>query len=389
MANPSATITVVTSYYNDQDFLADAIASVLAQTYTNFEYILINHASTDNSRQIAHSFADARIKHIDLPFNYGGSGNILLQHALNQASGEYIKLLNADDILLPDGLEKLYRLSQITQADLIFGNVQFIRADKTPTGKDWFTHQYPANLSTAEYLRYYMQGVPCLPYAGNFIRTQKLREIDLDYVSIQVADLGIWVEILLNGGKLACSTDIVAQYRIHDGQSCSASNLDIIGLRCQFEHILYYRHFFCKNIPLQLLKDLFPDTKYIAKLTDKDRDLFPFAMALALYRTVKKTTFRLACRQELAYWLNQLPSQHRIEQLFGYTIKDLREDIVQEPILLVPFTYTLEQKSQVNSRTGKLYRFTRRIFCKTLAVVWKWKRALKKLAPTNATDDFV
>lgn len=329
-------VTVLTSYYNDKDFLADAISSVLAQTYTDFEYILINHASTDKSRKIAHSFNDPRIKHIDLPTNYGGSGNILIQKALDVARGKYLKTVCADDILRPDGLERLVATAQAKQADLLFGDVEFVKANKTPLGKTWFTYRYPADLPVVKYLQYFANGTSCFPYAGNFIKISELRKMAaMDHVSIQLADMGLWITMLLNGAKLSFTHDIVANYRIHKKQMCSATNIELIDRRCQFEYFLYYKKYLNTTAPLALLKDIFPKGKYLALCTEQDRELIPFALTHALYESTEIPTCILACRLKLAEILNDYTLAQHIEQKFGYTLKNLRNDIVRKPIHLL------------------------------------------------------
>ena len=327
-------ITVVTSYYNDQDFLADAISSVLKQTYTNFEYILVNHASTDKSREIAHSFNDFRIKHIDLPINYGGSGNILIQKALEIAKGKYLKMLCADDVLLPNGLEILLKNAQGKNVDLLFGNVAFMDKNKKLLGKTWFKHRYPAHLSTEEYLNHFICGTSEFPYAGNFIKTDALKKISMDYVSIQLADVGLWVAMLFNGAKLDFTDNIVANYRIHPGQISSASKLQIIGMHCLFEHFLYYENYLNAKVPVSMCQKIFPADKYLAELDEDDKDILPFAFTHALYKATKISTCILACRLKLAEILNNDKLRHKIEKRFGYTIKNLREDVIHDPIYL-------------------------------------------------------
>ena len=328
-------ITVMTSYYNDQEFLSDVISSVLAQTYTHFEYILVNHASTDKSREIAHSFKDPRIKHIDLPMNYGGSGNILIKKALEVARGEYLKIICADDMLRPNGLEILVKAAQAQNADLLFGNVAFVKADKTSLGKTWFAHRYPAGLSAAEYLRHFISGTSEFPYAGNFVKISALRKVPMDYVSIQLADVGLWVSLLFNGAKLAFSQKIVADYRIHPRQISSASKLQIIGFRCLLEHFLYCKNYLTARTSVKFLQKIFPQAKYLAQLTEQDRDFVPFAVAHALYETTNIPACILACRLKLAEILNNYELAGRIEKKFGYTLKDLRDDIVNSPINLL------------------------------------------------------
>lgn len=378
-------LTVVTPYYNDQAFLAEAIESVLAQTYPHFEYILINHASTDDSRAIAHQFKDARIKHLDLPFNYGGSGNHLVKTALANAKGEYIKLFSADDILLPNALEKLLQTAQTQQADLVFGDYAFVNQNNQPTGKTFFTTKYPSDLPLTDYLSYLLQGISCFPYAGNFIKTDSLKKISMDEVSIQLADMELWVCLLLNGAKLAFVNTPVAHYRIHSGQMCSASNLDVIALRCQFEHLLFYRHILQTRPTLSLLKKIFPRDEFISRLTEQDTPLFSFVFAHALYQAVPKAACRLVCRLHLADLLNNENLRTQIEQKFAFTLKDLREDIVEHPILLHPIVYPLARAAD---KTAFHYKWGRKIVCRLLQGFLRLKYYFKGIKG-NHTDGTV
>lgn len=389
MENTTALITVMTSYYNDREFLADVISSVLAQTYTHFEYILVNHASTDKSREIAHSFKDPRIKHIDLPMNYGGSGNILIQKALDQAQGQYLKTICADDILRPNGLEILVKAAQAQNADLLFGNVAFVKKDKTPLHKTWFEHRYAANLPVGRYLRYFLNGTSWFPYAGNFIKIDALRKVPMDYVSIQLADGGLWVSLLLNGAKLAFTQEVVADYRLHKNQMCSSSNFDVIGLRCQFEHFLFYQHFLEAKLSLSLLKEMFPQDPLITQLTDADESYIPFCLAYTLYRLKINAVCTLACRLKLAQLLNDYPLQQRLEKRFGFTVRDLRQDIVQAPILLLPVKYPLTHNAGEKKWQQKMSCPLRKILNFFLMIVWKLKRRREDTNPKENMDGFV
>ena len=59
-------VSVLIPYYNDREFFRQSIESVLNQTYKDFELILVNHATTDDCREIAHSYNDDRIIHLDM-----------------------------------------------------------------------------------------------------------------------------------------------------------------------------------------------------------------------------------------------------------------------------------------------------------------------------------
>ena len=132
-------VSVYLPYYNDNKFLKKAIEAILANTYNNFELILLNHATTDNCREIAHSYKDIRIKHIDMPYNLGAGSGILMEKALEIAKGKYFKPLCADDILREDGLRILVDyMENNPQIDFAFGNVEYIDVEGNDLNDNYF-----------------------------------------------------------------------------------------------------------------------------------------------------------------------------------------------------------------------------------------------------------
>ena len=98
-------VSILIPVYNDEIFIEDLLKSILNQTFQNFECLIYNHGSTDNSQKMLENFSniDKRIKIFVTHQNIGnGANNKLLQHA----TGEYIKFFCADDIMLPNCLEK-------------------------------------------------------------------------------------------------------------------------------------------------------------------------------------------------------------------------------------------------------------------------------------------
>ena len=90
--------------YNGERYLKEAIQSVLNQTYKDFEFIIVDDGSTDNSVKIIESFCDSRIKYVKL--RHGGIVKAL-NEGLKIAIGEYIIRTDSDDISLPERFEKL------------------------------------------------------------------------------------------------------------------------------------------------------------------------------------------------------------------------------------------------------------------------------------------
>ena len=106
--NPKVSIGL--PVYNGEKFLAEAIESILGQTFSDFELIISDNASTDRTEEIARSYAasDRRIRFVRQEGNRGASKNFGLVFEL--ASGEYFKWAAYDDVLMPDFLTECVAL---------------------------------------------------------------------------------------------------------------------------------------------------------------------------------------------------------------------------------------------------------------------------------------
>lgn len=98
------TVSVIMPAYNAEKYLREAIDSILAQTYTDFEFIIINDGSTDRTREIILSYDDPRIIYLENEHNSGIC--ITLNRGLDAARGRYIARMDADDISLPQRFAK-------------------------------------------------------------------------------------------------------------------------------------------------------------------------------------------------------------------------------------------------------------------------------------------
>ncbi len=97
-------VSIITPLYNSEEYIAGAIDSVLAQSYTDFEMIIIDDHSQDNSVSIVKSYTDPRIQLICMKENKGAG--IARNKGIEAAKGRYIAFLDSDDLWLPNKLEK-------------------------------------------------------------------------------------------------------------------------------------------------------------------------------------------------------------------------------------------------------------------------------------------
>src|SRR6186713_1635409 len=100
-------VSVLMTSYNREKYISDAIESVLASTYVNFEVIVVDDCSKDRTVELARSYAerDSRIKIYENEKNLGDYPN--RNRAATYAKGKYLKYIDADDYIYPWGLELL------------------------------------------------------------------------------------------------------------------------------------------------------------------------------------------------------------------------------------------------------------------------------------------
>ena len=319
--NENATlISVILPYYNDKAFLADAVESVLNQIYQNFELILFNHVSTDGSRDIAHSYNDPRIIHIDAEKNLGAGATYNLTICLKQVAGMYFKTMCADDILRPDCLENIvaYALEN-PNIDLIFGNLEYVNTKGKSLKKNWFSSfkGFSLGYNEIDLMKIFSRGSNVLPYTGAFVKTNKLRQIKMDNSLTIRADMWLWLSLLLSGAKVGFCNKIVGSYRFHEYQE-SFFDSKIIQRRSETEKTAFLSLFFEMN-NIEAVKAVFPDSPYIDKLTDS-QDI-PFYVAEYFFR---KEGYSFAYLK-LFRMLQNNETCNYLERVFGFGILELRK----------------------------------------------------------------
>lgn len=119
-------VSIIMPAYNCERFIAEAIRSVLSQTYTDWELIIVDDCSTDNTAQIVASFDDTRIIYQRNEKNVGAA--LTRNRALQIAKGHYIAFLDADDLWAPEKLE--HQIAFMEKNGYDFTYTAFRRTDK-------------------------------------------------------------------------------------------------------------------------------------------------------------------------------------------------------------------------------------------------------------------
>ncbi len=146
MHNDQPLVSICIPCYNAEATILDTIQSVVTQTYTNIEIIITDNQSTDNTTAKVRAIEDPRIKLFVNPSNVGMSCNFEI--AVSKASGKYIKMLCADDLITPDCIEK-----QVSAFLNNAENVIMVTAEKwviNEKGKKLFVKKFPGKQKVYE-----------------------------------------------------------------------------------------------------------------------------------------------------------------------------------------------------------------------------------------------
>lgn len=126
-------VSIVVPVYNAEKFLAETIETVLNQTYENWELLLVNDCSKDNSEEIAKKYLNKKIKWIDMEKNSGAA--LTRNKGIEVASGRYLCFLDADDLWEKDKLQKQVKFMQDNNCEFSFTGYEFADENGKPNGK--------------------------------------------------------------------------------------------------------------------------------------------------------------------------------------------------------------------------------------------------------------
>jgi len=206
--NPSILVSIVLPVYNGEKYLEQAIESVISQTYDNWELIIINDGSTDNSEKLVFNYTDNRIKYL---LNETNRGIIYsMNRGLDEARGEFIARLDADDIALPFRLEKQVEFLKVNKEYVLCGSY-FQTIDTS--GKVLKNVKFPDNdLDAQSYLLLHN----CFCHSAIMMRAGIAKELKYDPEYQVCEDYDLWYRISRKG-KIINLPIFMSLYRLHSG----------------------------------------------------------------------------------------------------------------------------------------------------------------------------
>lgn len=125
-------VSIIMPAYNTGRYISESIKSVLAQSYSDWELIIVDDCSTDNTDEVVASFNDPRIRYMKNEKNSGAA--VSRNRALREAKGKWIAFLDSDDLWLPEKLEKQISFMVKNGYHFSYTNYEEINESGTKTG---------------------------------------------------------------------------------------------------------------------------------------------------------------------------------------------------------------------------------------------------------------
>jgi glycosyltransferase involved in cell wall biosynthesis len=203
-------ISVVMPVYNAEQYLALAIESVLGQTLTDFELLLINDGSADGSLTVMRSFDDRRIRILNNDDNKGLVYS--LNRGLAEARGKYIARMDADDICLPDRFQlQAAFLDEHPETGLVAGFISLTDEE----GRDKGAWPLDRKANNAFLIRRYMSSECCIAHPAVMGRTGLLQQYRYMANQKAIEDYDLWLRLLTDGVIIDKLKIPVLLYRVH------------------------------------------------------------------------------------------------------------------------------------------------------------------------------
>lgn len=242
---PTPKVSVVITSYNHGRFISEAIQSVLNQTFQNFEIVVVDDHSTDDTLDVIRSFEDNRIHLITSEVNLGVS--ITTNQGIGHAKGQYIALLASDDACLPDRLDaQVDFLDQNPHIAAVFGLPELMdEQGNSLGGSDTASKALRLpDLSAETVLAEFFFECNFLWAPSAMLRRDAVHSIGpFDARLTNLQDFDYWVRLLLSSHNLYVLPQPLIRYRLLDDQrNLSAPRRDTI-LRHHFEYAMILRHY--------------------------------------------------------------------------------------------------------------------------------------------------
>ncbi|HYH14370.1 MAG TPA: glycosyltransferase [Flavisolibacter sp.] len=233
-------ISIIFPAFNSASFIKEAIDSLLQQTFMDFELIIINDGSTDNTEAIVQSYTDSRIVYSKNETNQGLI--YTLNKGIKMARGAYIARMDADDICLPNRLavQKQW-LDSHPETAVVATLIEFIDENNTVTGY-WKLDKLTITFAA---IRKVMPYENCIAHPSVMARKSILETYLYNPEQQHIEDYDLWLRLIADGHRIEKIPQVLLQYRVH------SSSITVSKLRKNnffFKHYAFKKRYIASRI---------------------------------------------------------------------------------------------------------------------------------------------
>jgi len=196
-------VSIITPVYNSEKYVGETIKSVLSQTYDNWEMLIADDCSKDNTGEVIKGFIDPRIKYFELEKNAGAA--VARNKALEKARGKYIAFLDADDMWKPEKLEKQLKFMIENKIGLSFTGYEILRDEENKVIK------VPQKLNYSQFMKNTIIGTLTVMINTDIVDEVRLVNVKKDHDSMT------WAKLLRKGHIAYGLNESLAYYRKVEG----------------------------------------------------------------------------------------------------------------------------------------------------------------------------
>lgn len=384
MARPEKVSVILTSY-NHAEFLRESIESVLNQSFSDFDLLIWDDGSTDNSWEIIQSYSDPRIRAFQNTDKQRGSPLTMLMSEIEM--GEYIAIHHSDDAWETGKLEKQVAfLDAHSEVGAVFTDITPVGEDGEPftdTSRFNYTVFAQTNRSRYEWLNHFFYRGNALCHPTVLIRRVCYQECGLYRLGmVQLGDFDMWVRLCLKY-EIHVLPEKLFRFRVRRNMANSSSGLMENRIRSAFEYFQVLEHYRNLSTYEEIVK-VFPSAEQYNHPEGFDDQ---YALAMVALEEGPYIFHRLFGIQLLFKALNDSSRRDALRQLYNFDISKFREicgahDVFglylqnqldeEEQLLQAATKQTNELRVQLNSKDQELQNILS-------SKGWKLVTALRKI----------
>ena len=347
-------ITVILTSYNHEKYIEQSIESVLNQSYRDFEFIIVDDCSSDNSWNIICDYQKKYPEIITIRHEYNWHGGTVEDVVKNYATGEYIALHHSDDVWDEQKLEKqVTAIKNAPECVAVFTNAQAIDDDGNDyqdTEGFYYNLFQTKNRSRQEWLNYFFYKGNCLCHPSILIRKDVYEEDDFFRKGLrQIPDFVKWIQVCRKH-EIYVLPEKLVKFRVHKNGNNESGMRGDSQIRSTIELFLMLSEYSKINEYEEFIK-VFPE---VGKYAKKEAFIWEFSLGMICIQEHMQPYTRLF-GVELIYKVLNVPEKRKIlEEYYHYTMQDFMDENGKHDIFnILPDTF--EQKASIYIDTGSGY----------------------------------